>query len=209
MRESLFPASKPSEYLSPMPIEPSTNYLENQFLIAMPQMLDSYFANTVTYLRKHNEDGALGIVINKPLQACVADIFDELDIVCSAQEGLFQDRHVLAGGPVERDKGFILHDAGQTWESSIAVTPEITICTSRTILQDIAKGDGPDNYLVALGCAGWEAGQLEREITENAWLTAPANLELIFSSDYASKPTAAAALLGIDLQQISPEAGHS
>jgi putative transcriptional regulator len=76
-------------------------------------------------------------------------------------------------------------------------------------LQDIAKGDGPDNYLVALGCAGWEAGQLEREITENAWLTAPANLELIFSSDYASKPTAAAALLGIDLQQISPEAGHS
>jgi len=175
----------------------------------MPQMLDSYFANTVTYLWKHNEEGALGIVINKPLQACVADIFDELDIVCSVEEGLFQDQHVLAGGPVERDKGFILHDAGQTWESSIAVTPEITICTSKTILQDIAKGDGPDNYLVALGCAGWEAGQLEREITENAWLTAPANQELIFSSDYASKAAAAAALLGIDLQQISPEAGHS
>ena len=209
MRESLFVASNDSEYLSPMPIEPSTNYLENQFLIAMPQMLDSYFANTVTYLWKHNEEGALGIVINKPLQACVADIFDELDIVCSVEEGLFQDQHVLAGGPVERDKGFILHDAGQTWESSIAVTPEITICTSKTILQDIAKGDGPDNYLVALGCAGWEAGQLEREITENAWLTAPANQELIFSSDYASKAAAAAALLGIDLQQISPEAGHS
>ena len=90
-----------------------------------------------------------------------------------------------------------------------SVTPEIAICTSKTILQDIAKGDGPENYLVALGCAGWGAGQLEREITENTWLTTPANAELIFSDDYTAKAEAAAALLGIDLQKISPEAGHS
>ena len=186
-----------------------TRYLENQFLIAMPQMLDSYFTNTVTYLWKHNEEGALGIVINKPLKACVADIFAELDILCSTEDSLFRERPVLAGGPVERDKGFIIHDAGQQWESSIEVTPEITICTSRTILQDIAKGSGPENYLVALGCAGWEAGQLEREITENTWLTTPANAELIFSDNYNGKAEAAASLLGIDLQQISPEAGHS
>jgi putative transcriptional regulator len=186
-----------------------TRYLENQFLIAMPQMLDSYFTNTVTYLWKHNEEGALGIVINKPLKTCVADIFDELDILCSTEDSLFRERPVLAGGPVERDKGFIIHDAGQQWESSIEVTPEITICTSRTILQDIAKGSGPANYLVALGCAGWEAGQLEREITENTWLTTPANVELIFSDNYNGKAEAAASLLGIDLQQISPEAGHS
>ena len=186
-----------------------TRYLENQFLIAMPQMLDSYFTNTVTYLWKHNEEGALGIVINKPLKACVADIFAELDIICSTENSLFRERPVLAGGPVERDKGFIIHDAGQQWESSIEVTPEITICTSRTILQDIAKGSGPENYLVALGCAGWEAGQLEREITENTWLTIPANAELIFSDNYNGKAKAAAGLLGIDLQQISPEAGHS
>lgn len=186
-----------------------TRYLENQFLIAMPQMLDSYFTNTVTYLWKHNEEGALGIVINKPLKTCVADIFDELDILCSTEDSLFRERPVLAGGPVERDKGFIIHDAGQQWESSIEVTPEITICTSRTILQDIAKGSGPANYLVALGCAGWEAGQLEREITENTWLTTPANVELIFSDNYNGKAKAAAGLLGIDLQQISPEAGHS
>ena len=185
-----------------------TSYLENQFLIAMPRMLDPYFTNTVTYLWKHNEEGALGIVINKPLKACIADIFAELDIVCPI-EGFFRERHVLAGGPVERDKGFIIHDAGQQWESSIEVTPEISICTSKTILQDIAKGDGPENYLVALGCAGWDAGQLEREITENTWLTTPANAELIFSDDYTAKAEAAAALLGIDLQKISPEAGHS
>ena len=186
-----------------------TRYLENQFLIAMPQMMDSYFTNTVTYLWKHNEEGALGIVINKPLKACVADIFAELDILCSTENSLFRERPVLAGGPVERDKGFIIHDAGQQWESSIEVTPEISICTSRTILQDIAKGSGPENYLVALGCAGWEAGQLEREITENTWLTTPANAELIFSDNYNGKAEAAASLLGIDLQQISPKAGHS
>ena len=186
----------------------ASGYLEDQFLIAMPQLSDPYFANTVTYLWRHNEEGALGIVINKPLQASLADIFDELEIVCPVS-GAFREQHVLAGGPVEKDKGFIIHDAGESWESSISVTPEVTICTSRTILQDIAKGEGPNNYLVALGCAGWEAGQLEREISENAWLTAPANNDLLFSKDFASKADAAASLLGIDLQQISPEAGHS
>lgn len=185
------------------------NTLENQFLIAMPQLLDSYFANTVTYLWKHNENGALGIVINKPLQASVSDIFAELDIACDMQESKFHMQHVLEGGPVERDKGFIIHDAENRWESSISVTPGITICTSKTILKDIATGSGPPNYLIALGCAGWDAGQLEREISENVWLTAPASTDLIFSMDYASKVNDAAALLGIDMQQISPEVGHS
>ena len=185
------------------------SFLENQFLIAMPQMLDSYFSNSVTYLWKHNNEGALGIVINKPLNASIADIFNELDIVCDLEVELFQRRRVLAGGPVERDKGFIIHDADRTWESSITVTGNISICTSKTILQDIAAGKGPDNYLMALGCAGWDAGQLEREISENTWLTTPADKDLIFSQDYAAKADAAASLLGIDLQRISPDAGHS
>jgi putative transcriptional regulator len=185
------------------------SFLENQFLIAMPQMLDSYFSNSVTYLWKHNNEGALGIVINKPLNASIADIFNELDIVCDLEVQLFQQRRVLAGGPVERDKGFIIHDADGTWEPSITVTADISICTSKTILQDIAAGNGPDNYLVALGCAGWDAGQLEREISANTWLTIPADTDLIFSQDYAAKADAAASLLGIDLQQISPDAGHS
>ena len=187
----------------------SQSYLEDQFLIAMPQLADPYFSNTVTYLWRHNEEGALGIVINKPLKAYLADIFDELDIRCSAAEAEFEQQCVLAGGPVERDKGFIIHDAGRQWESSIVVTDDISVCTSKTILQDIAAGNGPDNYLVALGCAGWEAGQLEQEIADNAWLTAPADTELLFSTDYARKADEAAALLGIQLQQLSPEAGHS
>lgn len=187
----------------------SQSYLENQFLIAMPQLLDPYFANTVTYLWRHNEEGALGIVINKPLQARITDIFDELEIECSVGEKELKHQHVLAGGPVERDKGFIIHDAGEQWESSIAVTENISVCTSKTILQDIASGSGPSNYLVALGCAGWEAGQLEREITENAWLTAPANSDLLFSKDYNQKAKDAAALLGIELDQLPPDAGHS
>ena len=187
----------------------ASSYLENQFLIAMPQLLDPYFSNTVTYLWKHNEEGALGIVINKPLRASVADIFDELAIECTVEEGPFQQRQVLAGGPVEQDKGFIIHDSKRLWDSSIEISADITICTSRTILQDIATGNGPDNYLIALGCAGWEAGQLEQEISDNAWLTAPVNKELLFSRDYEHKAAAAAALLGIELQHISPEAGHS
>lgn len=187
----------------------SPSYLENQFLIAMPQMEDSYFANTVTYLWKHNDDGALGIVINKPLQASIADIFAELEIECSIDEGHFREEAVLAGGPVERDKGFIIHDAGNSWESSVSITEKISICTSKSILEAIASGNGPENYLIALGCAGWDAGQLEREIRTNAWLTVPADPALIFSSDYENKTQRAASLLGVDLQQLAPAAGHS
>ena len=186
-----------------------SHYLGNQFLIAMPQLAGSYFAGTVTYLCKHNEQGALGIVINKPLGARVIDIFNELDISCDLLDSRFTTQRILSGGPVERDKGFIVHDATAHWDSSISVTPEISVCTSRKILKDIADGRGPENYLIALGCAGWEPGQLEREISENAWLTAPAQHDLIFSDDYGSKSKEAAALLGVDLQCLSSAAGHS
>ncbi len=185
------------------------NSLANHFLIAMPQLQDAYFANSVTYLWQHNQDGALGIVINKPSGASVADIFNELNIVCSVDATEFKNRLVLAGGPVERDKGFIMHDSGLIWESSIRVSSTLSICTSQQILQDIAAGNGPEHFLLALGCAGWDAGQLEQEIVANSWLTVPANDALIFSQDYKNKRSSAAALLGIDLNQLSPEAGHA
>ena len=185
------------------------NYLENQFLIAMPQLSGSYFENSVTYVWKHNEDGALGIVINKPLSASVTDIFEELNIVCDVDKSLVAHKQILEGGPVEKDKGFIIHDSDSCWDSSIAVVPGITVCTSKTILEDIANGTGPKNYLIALGCAGWGAGQLEEEINANAWLTVPAKSELVFSNNYSSKINDVAALLGVDLLQISPEIGHS
>ena len=186
-----------------------SHYLGNQFLIAMPQLAGSYFADTVTYLCKHDEQGALGIVINKPLGARVIDIFNELDISCDLQDSRFTTQRILSGGPVERDKGFIVHDAGARWDSSIPATPEISVCTSPKILRVIAAGRGPDNYLIALGCAGWEPGQLEREISENVWLTAPAQHDLIFSDNYGSKSKEVAARLGVDLQFLSPAAGHS
>ncbi len=183
--------------------------LENQFLVAMPQLAGSYFGSSVTYLWKHDDSGAIGIVVNKPLQASVADIFEELEIRSEAGERYFRERQVLAGGPVESDKGFILHDAGEQWESSIGITQGITITTSKTILEAIASGKGPNNYLVALGCAGWAPGQLEQELCDNVWLTTPASSDLIFSEDYAGKPRAAAAQLGISLEKLSPEAGHT
>ena len=185
------------------------NSLENQFLLAMLQVDGSYFADTVTYLWNRNGEGALGIVINKPLQVSLADIFDELEITYDPKEDMANQHPVLSGGPVERDKGFIIHDSQSKWESSIRITSEIKICTSKTILQDIALGKGPQNYLIALGCAGWEAGQLEKEIMENSWLTVPAIPELIFSQDHSSKLTEAAGTLGVDIRQLPQEAGHS
>jgi len=172
-------------------------------------MQDPYFANTVTYIWKHNEGGALGIVLNKPLKASVAEIFEELDITISSQAEKFSQQKIMAGRPVEQDKGFILHTAEAKWESSVAVSEEVTLCTSRKILEDIASGNGPEKYLIALGCAGWDAGQLDKEIMENSWLTIPATSELIFSHDYAGLPNLAAAELGIDLNKLPPEAGHS
>lgn len=158
---------------------------------------------------KHSEDGALGIVLNKPLTATVADIFDELNISCNIKSKSFDQKKVVSGGPVERDKGFILHNSDRIWDSSVKIGKGISVCTSRTILQDIANGEGPENYLIALGCAGWDGGQLEKEIAENAWLTAPVQNELLFSTDYNSMVNSAAALLGIDFNQISSQAGHS
>ena len=187
----------------------NSNSLEDQFLIAMPQLQDPWFANSVTYIWKHNAEGALGIVVNKPMKASVADIFKELEIVCSVDEEPFRQQRVLAGGPVERDKGFIIHDSSNSWDSSISISPGVSICTSKQILQDIADGKGPENYLVALGCAGWDAGQLEQELIDNAWLTTPADISLLYSRDFSRKPASAAALLGINLSQLSPDAGHS
>ena len=187
----------------------TTDSLENHFLIAMPQLAGSYFGSSVTYLWKHDDTGAIGLVVNKPLQASIADIFEELEIESAASEESFSERQVLAGGPVERDKGFILHDAGEKWESSIGITRGITITMSKAILQAIASGEGPNNYLIALGCAGWAPGQLEQEMCDNVWLTTPASSDLIFSLDYAGKPSAAAAQLGISLEKLAPEAGHS
>jgi len=184
--------------------------LENQFLIAMPHLQDPYFNGSVTYLWKYGPDGALGIVVNRPSGLSMTELLAELDIEPAASEARLMDREkVLAGGPVERNKGFILHEADTEWEYTLPITDEIAVSMSRDILEAIAAGRGPDHYLVSLGCAGWEAGQLEQEISDNVWLTVPADSNLLFSRDFDNKASAAAAILGIDLSQLSSVAGHS
>lgn len=191
--------------------EANPGSLANQFLIAMPHLEDPWFNQTVTYLWRHNDEGALGIVINKPSNMRLAELLEELKISFEQRKGDidFHSQRVMTGGPVERNKGFILHNSGREWEYTLPITPELSLSMSKDILADIALGTGPERYLVALGCAGWEAGQLEQEISDNVWLTVPAVTELIFSSDHSKKAEAAASILGISLDQLSSTAGHS
>ena len=192
-------------------LDDSPGSLTNQFLIAMPHLDDPWFNHTVTYLWKHSAQGALGLVINKPSSLRVAELLSELDIDTAPRLGdlIFHRQHVMSGGPVEKNKGFILHEGGRDWEYTLPVTGELSVSMSRDILVDIAGGTGPENYLIALGCAGWEAGQLEQEISDNFWLTVPALPAIIFSRDHDSKAEAAAALLGVSMSQLSSTAGHS
>jgi putative transcriptional regulator len=184
--------------------------LAHHFLIAMPQLRDPNFNGSVTYLWKHDAEGALGVVINRPSSLLLSGLMDELEITVSPEcVKRLNENKVLAGGPVEKSKGFILHDAGTEWDYTMPVNDDVSVSMSKDILQDIATGSGPKRFLVALGCAGWEAGQLEQEISDNVWLTVPANTELLFSKDYDRKAGAAAAILGINLSQLSSLTGHS
>ena len=186
------------------------NTLENQFLIAMPHLRDPNFNGSVTYLWKHGAEGALGLVINQPSQVRMTALLAELEIEPDeSQQQRLAEEEVLTGGPVERNKGFILHETGPEWEYTVPITDTVSISMSRDILVDIAAGRGPSRYLVALGCAGWEAGQLEEEVGNNVWLTVPATDELLFSRDFENKASAAAGLLGVSLSQLSSFAGHS
>ncbi len=185
----------------------SGDCLRDHFLLAMPSLTEGIFSHSVTYICEHGESGAMGIVINQPLDLSVAEIFEHLQINAIRD---FSDEPVLAGGPVQIDHGFVLHRHCNTaWEASLKVTPEITLTTSRDILRAIASGTGPTDHLIALGYAGWAAGQLEQELAENSWLTLPADSEIIFSTPAERRLGAAAALLGIDMNLISGNVGHA
>jgi putative transcriptional regulator len=185
----------------------SSDCLRDHFLLAMPCLSEGIFSHSITYICEHGESGAMGIVINQPLDLSVDEIFEHLQITPRQD---FSDMPVMAGGPVQIDHGFVLHRKCDTsWEASLKVTSEITLTTSRDILRAIANDDGPDDHLIALGYAGWAAGQLEQELAENSWLTLPANSDIIFSTPADQRLGAAAALLGIDMNLISGEAGHA
>jgi putative transcriptional regulator len=185
----------------------SSDCLRDHFLLAMPGLSEGIFSHSITYICEHGESGAMGIVINQPLDLSVGEIFEHLQI--NARQD-FSDMPVMAGGPVQIDHGFVLHRrCDERWEASLKVTPEITLTTSRDILRAIANDKGPDDHLIALGYAGWAAGQLEQELAENSWLTLPADSEVIFSTPADQRLGAAAALLGIDMNLISGDAGHA
>lgn len=185
----------------------SSDSLRDHFLLAMPSLSEGIFSHSITYICEHGENGAMGIVINQPLDLTVREIFEHLQINPVSE---FADTPVLAGGPVQMDHGFVLHRNNTAkWEASLKVTQEITLTTSRDVLRSIAKGTGPDEHLIALGYAGWAAGQLEQELADNSWLTLPGNSDIIFSTSTDQRLGAAAALLGIDMNLISGQAGHA
>jgi len=186
---------------------PEHSHLTNHFLIAMPGLADPNFFHTVTYICEHSDQGAMGIVINRPMELQLSDIFEQLEIAVTSPQPSRQP--VYIGGPVQGDRGFVLHDSNSVWDSTLKVTPEISVTTSLDILEAIAAGKGPDKVLVALGYAGWGSGQLEQELAQNAWLNGPADSDIIFNRPSQERWRAAAELLGVDLDLLSGEAGHA
>ena len=183
-------------------------YLNNQLLVAMPALADPNFSHSVTLVCEHSERGALGIVINRPLEMKLSEVLEQLSL--STEDARLRDMPVLAGGPVQRDRGFVLHRPGaQPWESTMPVSDTLCVTTSRDVLAAMAEGKGPAQAVIALGYAGWEAGQLEEEVLQNAWLTVPCDDALVFELPYEQRWHAAARLLGVELSRISTQAGRA
>jgi putative transcriptional regulator len=181
--------------------------LTNHFLIAMPGLRDPNFARTVTYICEHTEKGAMGIVVNRPLDLSLADVLEHMSIE-AATPGI-GDQPVYLGGPVDNERGFVLHTRTTPWNSTLKVTSSIYITTSRDILEAMARGEGPERTLVALGYAGWAGGQLESEMQDNAWLSGPSDIAVLFDLPAGERWAAAARILGVDLTLLSAEAGHA
>ncbi|MGH8265476.1 MAG: YqgE/AlgH family protein [Steroidobacterales bacterium] len=183
------------------------DYLCNQLLIAMPGMADPNFTQTVTLICEHNAGGALGIIINRPLPMTLDEVFAQLAL--DNRDSGLGERIVLKGGPVQTDRGFVVHRAGGTWDSTLKVSDDIHVTTSRDVLAALASGTGPRDAFVALGYAGWQAGQLEEEIRANAWLNVPASDTIVFSLPFEDRWHAAGRLLGIELNRLGSAAGHA
>ena len=179
--------------------------LKHHFLLAMPGLTADYFGNSITYIAEHNEDGALGFMVNRPLALKLADLLGQLGIEATAD----LDAPVLEGGPVKTERGFILHSDDARFDTSVSLSDGIMLSTARQTLEAIGAGEGPAQFLVALGYAGWEGGQLERELAENAWLTCPASKEILFDVPFESRIERAAQSLGIDFRLMSSQAGHA
>ncbi|UVE18122.1 YqgE/AlgH family protein [Pseudomonas sp. LS44] len=185
----------------------SPSYLTHQLLIAMPHMADPNFAQTVIYLVEHNAQGAMGLTINRPNGLSLADVLEQLrpdDTPPISSHG----QPIYIGGPVQTDRGFVLHTADVQFQATLQLG-ELALSTSQDVLFAIADGSGPKKSLICLGYAGWEAGQLEAELVDNAWLTCPADQQILFDLPHDQRLSAAAARLGINLSLLTSQSGHA
>ena len=185
--------------------------LTNQFLIAMPGMLDDNFARSVVYMCEHNENGALGLVINKPIDIKLKNLFQKVEL--SLQRSELAEQPVFFGGPVQTERGFVLHDKRpedqMPYNSTLSVPGGLAMTTSKDVLEALADGSGPHRVLVTLGYSGWQAGQLEDELGRNGWLTVDADPAVIFDTPVELRYDRALSLLGFDPSMLSQEAGHA
>ena len=184
--------------------------LTNQFLIAMPGMADDTFAGSVVYLCEHSERGALGLVINKPIDIKLKNLFEKVELTLEDDE--LGEQPVYFGGPVQTERGFVLHEQmgdPEPFSSTMSVPGGLSMTTSRDVLEALATGGGPKRVLVTLGCSGWSAGQLEDELGRNGWLTVNADPAIIFDTPVEKRYDRAVSLLGFDPGMLSQEAGHS
>ena len=180
--------------------------LTDHFLIAMPTLGDPNFHQTVTYICSHTKEGAMGIIINRPMNVNLGEIFEHMDI--QINDEMANRTRVFDGGPVQRERGFVIHEPTGEWDAMLRINGDLGITTSRDIISAIAEGKGPLNFIVALGYAGWSAGQLEHEMAENAWLSTPADSQIIFDVPHEKRWNAAAQKIGVDLTLISSDVGH-
>lgn len=181
--------------------------LSRQFLIAMPGLSDPIFARSLAFICEHGEQGAMGIIVNRPLGMTLSTLFGQIDIELHRPD--VADLGVCFGGPVQTDRGFVLHEPLGAWQSTLAISETLGLTTSKDVLLAVGAGEGPQRLFVSLGYAGWEAGQLEKEIAQNAWLTVAADPKVIFDLPLDERYNAALGLLGIDMAMLSEEAGHA
>lgn len=182
-------------------------YLNNQFIIAMPNLADPHFFHTVTYLCQHNEEGALGIIINRSADMKLGDIFKQMRIPVTSLAAC--ETPVFFGGPVQQERGFVLHPTGGDWAVTMPVSETISLTTSRDVIEAIAIDKGPERYFVALGYAGWGGGQLEKEMLANSWLNTPYQNQVLFDTPIDLRWFTAANQIGININQLTVPAGHA
>lgn len=181
----------------------------NHFLIAMPELRDPNFNRTVTLICQHDENGALGVVINRPLDhLTLKDVFNQLDLSTLTSESTAKSP-VYYGGPVQQELGLVLHEGVGDWGSTLVISDDLGLTSSRDVLESLSRSDGPSHSLMTLGYAGWGKGQLEQEMQENAWLSVEADCEILFSVPAQQRWTAAASKIGIDMNQLAPGVGHA